>query len=182
MGRELRAVVRRIPGGNDRRRMGSRFSFEFKFSLHPNRNLPSDLESDSKNRVPKRESLRASGAVSVIFMGSMPEALREGSRVSGVELDPLSARMAAKLYPENRIELSGIEEALMVGDNTQDLVVGNVPFSDTAPAGQKCPVKLNLHNLCISRSIDKLRPGGWRFSSRRTPRLITTIHSARCGE
>jgi N12 class adenine-specific DNA methylase len=94
------------------------------------------------------------------FMGSMPEALREGSRVSGVELDPLSARMAAKLYPENRIELSGIEEALMVGDNTQDLVVGNVPFSDTAPAGQKCPVKLNLHNLCISRSIDKLRPGG----------------------
>jgi len=94
------------------------------------------------------------------FMGSMPEALREGSRVSGVELDPLSARMAAKLYPENRIELSGIEDALMVGDNTQDLVVGNVPFSDTAPAGQQGAVKLNLNNLCISKSIDKLRPGG----------------------
>jgi N12 class adenine-specific DNA methylase len=94
------------------------------------------------------------------FMGSMPESVREGSRVSGVELDPLSARMAAKLYPENRIELSGIEDALMVGDNTQDLVVGNVPFSDTAPAGQQGAVKLNLHNLCISKSIDKLRPGG----------------------
>jgi N12 class adenine-specific DNA methylase len=94
------------------------------------------------------------------FMGAMPESFREGSTVSGVELDPLSARMAAKLYPENQIELSGIEEALMVGDNTQDLVIGNVPFSDTPPSGQRGAVKLNLHNLCISKAIDKLRPGG----------------------
>ena len=94
------------------------------------------------------------------FMGSMPEGLREGSSVSGVELDSLSARIAAKLYPENRIELSAIEDAVMVGDNTQDLVIGNVPFSDTAPSGQRGSVKLNLHNFCISKSIDKLRPGG----------------------
>src|SRR6516164_5003066 len=94
------------------------------------------------------------------FMGTMPEAVREGSSVSGVELDSLSARIAAKIYPENQIELSGIEHAVMVGDNTQDLVMGNVPFSDTEPAGQKGSVKLNLHNLCISKGIDKLRPGG----------------------
>ena len=94
------------------------------------------------------------------FMGTMPEAVRDGSTVSGVELDSLSARIAAKIYPENQIELSGIENAVMVGDNTQDLVIGNVPFSDTEPAGQKGSVKLNLHNYCISKGIDKLRPGG----------------------
>jgi N12 class adenine-specific DNA methylase len=94
------------------------------------------------------------------FMGTMPEAVRNGSTVSGVELDSLSARIAAKIYPENQIELSGIENAVMVGDNTQDLVIGNVPFSDTEPAGQKGSVKLNLHNYCISKGIDKLRPGG----------------------
>jgi N12 class adenine-specific DNA methylase len=94
------------------------------------------------------------------FMGAMPEAVREGSFVSGVELDSLSARLAAKIYPQNQIELSGIEESMSVGDNTQDLVIGNVPFSDTAPARQREAVKLNLHNLSISTSIDKLRPGG----------------------
>src|SRR6516164_8336369 len=92
------------------------------------------------------------------FMGTMPEAVRDGSTVSGVELDSLSARIAAKIYPENQIELSG--NAVMVGDNTQDLVIGNVPFSDTETAGQKGSVKLNLHNYCISKGIDKLRPGG----------------------
>ena len=94
------------------------------------------------------------------FMGAMPESVREGSFVSGVELDSLSARLAAKIYPENQIELTGIEDSMSVADNTQDLVVGNVPFSDTAPSGQREAVKLNLHNLCISKSIDKLRPGG----------------------
>ncbi len=53
----VKREVRRVPGGDERRGMGSGFSFEFKFSLHPSRNLPSDLESGSKSRVPQREGV-----------------------------------------------------------------------------------------------------------------------------
>jgi N12 class adenine-specific DNA methylase len=94
------------------------------------------------------------------FMGTAPEAVRDRTRLSGVELDWLTARLAAKLYPQSRIEHASIEDASAVADNSQDLAVGNVPFSDVAPPGQRGSVKLNLHNYCISKSIDKLRPGG----------------------
>lgn len=94
------------------------------------------------------------------FMGTIPERVADWTRVNGVELDWLSARLAAKLYPQNRIEHASIEGAAAVADNSQDLVIGNVPFSEVAPPGQRGPVKLNLHNYCISKAIDKLRPGG----------------------
>ena len=43
------------------------------------------------------------------FIGSLPKELKE-SKFYGVELDPISGRIAKKLYPESDIQIKGLEE------------------------------------------------------------------------
>jgi tRNA1(Val) A37 N6-methylase TrmN6 len=64
----------------------------------------------------------------------MPEELREASHVTGIELDPVTARIARLLQPQARI---------VTGDFTRtelpasfDLTVGNPPFTDRAKRRQ----------------------------------------------
>jgi N12 class adenine-specific DNA methylase len=92
-------------------------------------------------------------------LGAMPPVLREKSTVLGVEKDEITARIATKLFPQSKIEVGALED-ITVRPNSIDLIIGNVPFSDTAPSGQRGKVALNLHNYFIARAIDALRPGG----------------------
>ncbi len=94
-----------------------------------------------------------------VFIGTMPADLRAASTVWGTELDEVSARIAQQLYPQCKVENIAFQDAL-VSNHSQDLVITNVPFSDTAPAGQTTEEQLNLHNYFISLSMDKLKPGG----------------------
>jgi N12 class adenine-specific DNA methylase len=93
------------------------------------------------------------------ILGAMPSELRRNSRVEAVELDTLSARMAAKLYPQTKVHACGFEEA-MIAPGSMDLVIANVPFNETGPGVQDGPVHFNLHNYFIAESMRKLKPGG----------------------
>ncbi|MHA7777881.1 Eco57I restriction-modification methylase domain-containing protein [Roseibium sp. M-1] len=94
-----------------------------------------------------------------LFPALMPEAFRESSFVTGVELDPVTARNARLLQPGSRI---------IEGDFTRtdlpahfDLAIGNPPFSDRTVRSDRTyrSMSLRLHDYFIARSIDLLKPG-----------------------
>ncbi|OLP55767.1 lactate dehydrogenase [Rhizobium rhizosphaerae] len=94
-----------------------------------------------------------------LFPALMPEAFRGVSYVTGVELDPVTARIARLLQPRARI----IEGDFVHTDLAAiyDLAIGNPPFSDRTVRSdrQYRSLGLHLHDYFIARSINLLRPG-----------------------
>lgn len=95
------------------------------------------------------------------FLGLMPKDLRAGMQVFGVELDPITSKIAAGLYPSAKIRNQGFED-FDVPAGFFDIAVGNPPF------GQEPLVDMlgspysgwSIHNYFFAKTIDKLRPGG----------------------
>ena len=92
------------------------------------------------------------------FFGMLPEEMRN-SRLYGVELDPVSERIAKQLYPKADITVGGFETT----DRRDffDLAIGNVPFGQYQ-ANDKAYNKLNfsIHNYFFAKALDQVRPGG----------------------
>ena len=63
------------------------------------------------------------------FVGLMPEAMLRRSTVTGIEIDPLTARIAKALYPDADIRPQAFEQTKLA-DGFYDLAVSNVPFGD----------------------------------------------------
>ena len=63
------------------------------------------------------------------FFGLMPEEMAARSRLTGIELDPLTASIARHLYPDADIRAQGFESARLV-EGSFDLAISNVPFGD----------------------------------------------------
>ena len=78
-------------------------------------------------------------------------------RFIGVELEPLSGRIARLLHPGADIRIQDLQDA-RIPDGSVDAAIGNVPFADirVEHAGRR----LALHDYCIARAVDALRPGG----------------------
>lgn len=94
------------------------------------------------------------------FFGLMPEKMRKSSTMIGVELDTITAGIAAYLYPEVTIRNKGYEK-VFYGKNTFDLAITNVPFGDyEVNDATYNKYKWNIHDYFISRMIDQVRPGG----------------------
>lgn len=94
------------------------------------------------------------------FLGLTPEALREKTSFTGVELDPTTGSVAQLLYPDANIKVQGFED-LQIPDNFYDMAIGNVPFGDyriSDPRYNKFSAL--VHNYFFLKSIDKVRPGG----------------------
>ena len=93
------------------------------------------------------------------FFGVMPEAMRT-SELHGVELDSLTGRIAKQLYPDADIQIKGFEKTKF-GNDSFDLVVGNVPFGDYKVDDKDYNKhKFYIHDYFVAKSIDKVRPGG----------------------
>ena len=92
------------------------------------------------------------------FFGMLPEEMRN-SRLYGVELDPVSGRIAKQLYPKADITVGGFETT----DRRDffDLAIGNVPFGQYQ-VRDKAYDKLNfsIHNYFFAKALDQVRPGG----------------------
>ena len=92
------------------------------------------------------------------FFGMLPEEMRN-SRLYGVELDPISGRIAKQLYPKADITVGGFETT----DRRDffDLAIGNVPFGQYQ-VRDKAYDKLNfsIHNYFFAKALDQVRPGG----------------------
>ena len=79
----------------------------------------------------------------------------------GVEADPLTARIAAALYPDAQIRSEGFETT-RVAENAFVATVGNVPFGDFPvydPAHN--PDRFSIHNYFIVKSIALTAAGGY---------------------
>lgn len=96
------------------------------------------------------------------FVGAAPAELRARARFVGVELDRITARIAAALYPEIQLHACGFEAAPLPA-NTFDVVVGNVPFGDFGVFDPTIRPKFltgKIHDYFIAKSLTLLRPNG----------------------
>ncbi|MBP7950374.1 MAG: hypothetical protein KA004_12025 [Verrucomicrobiales bacterium] len=96
------------------------------------------------------------------FFGLMPEEFADRSRLYGVELDRLTARIFAKLYPEAKVQQRAYQKT-EIPTGSIDLAISNVPFanlmiSDEALPG--APPDFSLHNYFFAKALQHVRPGG----------------------
>ena len=95
-----------------------------------------------------------------LFMSLLPEALINKTSLTGIEADPITVRIADRLFPDAWIRGEDFTKARI--PETFDLAIGNPPFSDRTvrasdPSGK---LGLSLHDYFIARSVERLRPGG----------------------
>lgn len=94
------------------------------------------------------------------FFQNMPEEMRQKSNLFGVELDPLSARIAAKAHPDVQ-ELNAPYEGVDVPDNSFDLAISNVPFGDyRVTTDPRYKEGYLIHDYFLNKMTDQVRPGG----------------------
>lgn len=94
------------------------------------------------------------------FMAGIPENIK--AHVSGVELDPVSARIAAALNPDATILNADLADCTI--HPGFDLAIGNVPYSGDISLDYRTMdggvSRFPLHDYFVERSVDALRPGG----------------------
>ncbi len=98
------------------------------------------------------------------FFMMMPEGLQNGTRRTGIEMDPLSGSMARALYPASNIVIKPYQDTNLP-DNYFDAAIGNVPFQGGIeiydPVFKRQPyLSKGLHNYFFAKTMLKLRPGG----------------------
>lgn len=94
------------------------------------------------------------------FFANRPASFDESAHLFGVEIDPVTARIAKQLYPKANIQICGYEKAALP-DSYFDVVIGNVPFGQykvNDPAFNR--YNFLIHDYFAAKSIDKLRVGG----------------------
>lgn len=93
------------------------------------------------------------------FFSGLPADM-SASKLYGVELDPVTGRMAQLIYPDAHIEVKGYEKTDFQNDFF-DVAIGNVPFGQYKVI-DKAYDKHNfyIHDYFFAKTIDKVRPGG----------------------
>lgn len=93
------------------------------------------------------------------FFGMLPEGMMD-SKLYGVELDPITGRIAKQLYPHADIQIKGFEET-QHPDSFFDIAVGNVPFGNYSIPDKRYDKQHPLiHDYFFMKTLDKVRPGG----------------------
>ena len=93
------------------------------------------------------------------FLGLLPENM-EKSKLHGIEIDPLSGRIAKQLYQKASIAIEGFEDTKLP-DNYFDVVLGNIPFGEFKVNDSKYNAqKFLIHDYFIAKALDKVRAGG----------------------
>ncbi|MGC5042487.1 hypothetical protein ACLQ16_04120 [Streptomyces albidoflavus] len=112
----------------------------------------------------ERGDVLEAGSGSGTFFGVSPE----GARLTGVELDPTTAKIAQTLYPDANVLNENFAET-DAHPGTFDASIGNVPFA-SVPFGDKRYPAESLHNGFITKELALTRPGGITL-------LITSRHT-----
>ena len=98
------------------------------------------------------------------FLGCMPEEMFNRSKITGVELDSITGRIAQQLYQSANIQVKGFERTRF-RDGSFDVAVSNVPFSnstvnDLEYKNNKTVQKMSTHNYFFAKALDKVHEGG----------------------
>ncbi|MEU3201010.1 hypothetical protein [Streptomyces sp. NPDC006996] len=102
----------------------------------------------------ERGDVLEAGSGAGTFFGVAPN----GARLTGVELDPTTARIAQAIYPHaNVLNESFAETDARPG--TFDAAIGNVPFARVPFDDKRYPAE-SLHNGFVTKEIALVRPGG----------------------
>ncbi|HKP11718.1 MAG TPA: helicase-related protein [Blastocatellia bacterium] len=96
------------------------------------------------------------------FIGLCPPHVAARSRFTGIELDPITAGIAAAIYPQAHIQNKAFQQVAHL-DSFYDLAIGNVPFADVPILSDSRYNKArpSLHDYFVWRSVDEVRPGGF---------------------
>lgn len=78
---------------------------------------------------------------------------------TGVEADPVAAGIAGALHPEACIHAAELQTVTLRNDF--DVVVGNVPFSESSVYDKASGYHSSLHGYFLSRAVEAVRPGGY---------------------
>ena len=92
------------------------------------------------------------------FFGRLPDEF-DKSKLYGVEIDSISGRIAKKLYPNAKIEITGYENS-KVADEYFDVAIGNVPFGNNTVFDKRYKDKFLIHDYFFQKTLDKVRDGG----------------------
>ncbi|MEU8540895.1 hypothetical protein AB0C52_13060 [Streptomyces sp. NPDC048717] len=112
----------------------------------------------------ERGDVLEAGSGSGTFFGVSPQ----DAHLTGVELDPTTARIARAIYPDvNVLNENFAETDAPAG--TFDAAIGNVPFA-AVPFGDKRYPSESLHNGFVTKELALTRPGGITL-------LITSRHT-----
>lgn len=94
------------------------------------------------------------------FFGLMPKDLAEKSKLTGIELDQTTGRMAQVLYPEANVQIKGYQDS-HTPEGFYDFIIGNVPFGNFSIASRKYnKLKPLIHYYFFLKGIDELKSGG----------------------
>ena len=94
------------------------------------------------------------------FIGRTPIEIAGLCQFTAVEKEPISAAIAALLYPDATVKLGALEQQKLP-DYHYDLVIGNVPFENVTvfdPEFRRN--RFLLHDYVIAKAIRKAKPGG----------------------
>ena len=93
------------------------------------------------------------------FLGLLPENM-EKSKLHGIEIDPISGRIAKQLYQKASIAIEGFEDTKLP-DSHFDVVLGNIPFGEFKVNDSRYNAqKFLIHDYFIAKALDKVRAGG----------------------
>lgn len=93
------------------------------------------------------------------FLGLLPDSMGK-SKLHGIEIDPLSGRIAKQLYQKASIAIEGFEDTKLP-DNHFDVVLGNIPFGEFKVNDSRYNAqKFLIHDYFIAKALDKVRAGG----------------------
>ena len=94
------------------------------------------------------------------FIGLMPDEMLQRSRITGIEIDSVTARLAKLLYPDADIRCQPFEESRLA-DGCYDIALGNIPFGDYQPFDPRFKGwNFLIHDYFFAAALDKVRPGG----------------------
>lgn len=95
------------------------------------------------------------------FIGLAPQSVTSNSKITAVELDPITAEIGKHLYPQATYINKGLQD-VVIPTGLFDVVVGNPPFGNQSlyDAQHRELTGFSIHNYFLAKSLDKLRDGG----------------------
>ena len=94
------------------------------------------------------------------FVGMTPTTLKNRTSFNGIEIDPITYKVATVLYSKVNARNKGFEDTNY--DSNHDMVIGNPPYGEFKlyDKNNKEYNTLSAHNYFVVKSLDALKEGG----------------------